>query len=116
MKKLRRLISAAIMLFVLTIGASAADFIFEANENMVMPLSVEDSGYEPLGFGLYTADDEEELKRMLELGIINSYEPNYEVYLMDETNDTHFNSTQKTYEYALTNAVGAVNNGLYNCK
>lgn len=83
MKKVKYIISAAVMIFTLSMSAAAADFIFKYSDGAVVPMAAEaESGY--LAPGIYTADNEEMLKAMLEQGIIEYYEPNEKFYLLDD--------------------------------
>ena len=114
MKFLRSFFIIFVFALVMCSAASAQDFIFRLSEDAVMPLSL-DEDYKYLGSlgGLYyIGSDEEELQRMLEAGIIESYVPDAEVYLMDDANDVDF-MTQYDYEYNVTNARTVVNNGTY---
>lgn len=117
MKKSKYIISAilaAAAIFILASGAGADDFIFKYRDDAVVPLGLNDDvDAEYLAFGMYTCDDEAKLEELYRQGLIEFYEPNAEVYLMDDTNDQYYNSSQKYYEFALTNAVSAVNNGEY---
>lgn len=99
-------------------SAYGADFIYKFKEDVVMPLSVDDNS-DYLAFGMYTTDDEEMLERLNEMGLLEFYEPNGIVYLCEDTNDPYYtdgNTGQYTYEYRLTNALGAVNNDTYDAK
>lgn len=109
---------AAIFIFAFASAAGAADYLFKYSESYasgeVRMFSAEEIDAETVGFGIYTCDDEELLEELLQKGIIEYYEPDAVVELMDSTSDTLYNSYQSYYEYKLTNAIGAVNNGVYN--
>ncbi len=112
MKVLRYIISFAAIMVLLTVSASADDFIFKYKSGVPMLMSA-DTEYEHVVDDFFAADDETMLQRMLDAGIIEYYEPNVEVILLDEANDTKY-MDQSDYSFRLTNANGVVNNKIYN--
>lgn len=132
MSKLRYILSAALMLFIISTSAAAADFIFKYNDNAPMLMSG-DLGTGYLAPGIYTTDDEDMLKRLLRQGIIDYYEPNEFFYLIDDEiieeepngepggdfpwlqpgktpDDPYYISSQHDFEFGLMNANIVVNN------
>lgn len=111
MKFLKSILLTGLFSLILCGTAGAQDFIFKYSDNVVMPMSME-MEQDHLSGSFYLSDDEAELRRLLEAGIIEYYGPDAEVRLMDAANDAGY-ARQRNYEFKITNSVGVVNNGTY---
>lgn len=132
MNRLRYILSAVLMLFIISTSAAAADFIFKYSDTAPRLMSA-DPGTGYLAPGIYTADDEAMLKRLLRQGVIDYYEPNEFFYLIDDEiteedpidesgsdapllqpgempDDPYYIDSQRDYEFGLMNANIVVNN------
>lgn len=112
MKTLKNLVLVSLFILLFGSAAGAQEYIFRYKEDAVMPLSA-DFEHEHIARSFYSSDDETELQRLFEAGVIEYYVPDAEVWLMDDASDPQFINKQKDYEFKWTNAVGVVNNGRY---
>ncbi len=111
MKFLKSLFFINILMLIFCSAAWAKGYIYKFRESQVMPMSLSMES-EHLSGSYYLSEDEEELRRLVEAGIVESYGPDVLVELMDVANDSEFEN-QRGYEFAVTNALGVVNNGEY---
>ena len=112
MKFVKSLFLTGLMALLFCSAAYAQDYIFRYRDGLVMPMSLE-MEQNHLSGAIYLSDDEEELRRLYEAGVIEYYGPDATVELMDVADDLGY-ERQRGYEYRLTNAIGVVNNGIYN--